>query len=255
MRLAAGAIVALAASVASGSEDFQLLRLDGHLVKWGGPDMGTPATVTYAFVAAHTRFPGARNCKEMVPLDGLLAQSGVAPATFVREAEAALAAWEEAAGISFRRIADPAAADLLIGAQAKPRRWAFADVSYAPSEGTGPRRIERSLICLNPARPWKVGRGGREGAYDLRYVLTHEAGHAIGLDHAGREGQIMSFAYPERLHGLQPGDIDGAARLYGAAGPAARTASRPEGAETVQAALPAADRSSPTDRRRLIPAD
>jgi hypothetical protein len=52
--------------------------------------------------------------------------------------------------------------------------------------------------------------------YDLRYTLTHEIGHAIGLDHPGTTSQVMSYRYEERFATLQPGDIRGAAALYGA---------------------------------------
>lgn len=214
------AALALATSAAQGADAYRLLRLGGHLVKWGGSGMGTPAVVTYAYVAERTAFPGARNCREMVPLDGLLATSAIPPARFAQETEAALGTWEAVAGITFRRTTDAAAADILIGAQATPRRVAFADVAYAGSGVSGLRRIERGLICLNPEQLWQIGFGGKEGAYDVRHVITHEAGHTIGLDHPEGDGQMMSFRYPARFRGLQAGDIDGAIRLYGTPGPA-----------------------------------
>lgn len=56
---------------------------------------------------------------------------------------------------------------------------------------------------------------GRLSHYDLRYALAHEIGHTIGLDHPGPSGQLMSFRYEERFHGLQPKDVAGLAALYG----------------------------------------
>lgn len=56
---------------------------------------------------------------------------------------------------------------------------------------------------------------GRLSHYDLRYALAHEIGHTIGLDHPGPSGQLMSFRYEERFHGLQPGNVAGLAALYG----------------------------------------
>ena len=52
--------------------------------------------------------------------------------------------------------------------------------------------------------------------YDMRYTLVHEIGHAIGLDHPGPSGQVMSFRYTENFSGLQPGDFHGVRLLYGA---------------------------------------
>ena len=214
-----GVAVSLAAIfvafVAHGADDYRLLKLEGNLVKWGSPMLGAPATVTYAYVSEPTSFPGARNCQAMVPMDELLAASGISLALFRRETEAALAAWEAVAGVTFRLSADPARADIMIGAQATPRRRAFADVAYAGLDGSGVRSIDRSLICLNPAKPWAVGFTADGDAYDLRYVLMHEAGHAIGLDHSGSHEQVMSYRYPAYFRGLQPGDIEGAAILYG----------------------------------------
>src|SRR3546814_456756 len=151
----------------------------------------------------------------MVPLDGLLEQSAVPQGVMEREAAAAFAMWQAAADIRFRRVEDQDAAQILIGAQATPRGIAFADVAYNPTASAGIRRISRSLICLNPQKPWKVGFGGDVTVYDLRYAIAHEAGHAIGLDHPSPSGQLMSFRYDELFRDLQPGDVAGVVALYG----------------------------------------
>jgi hypothetical protein len=65
-------------------------------------------------------------------------------------------------------------------------------------------------------RRWKVGFDGNLKAYDLRYTLAHEIGHAIGLDHPPGPGQIMNYRYEERFRDLQSGDVFGAVALYGA---------------------------------------
>jgi len=52
-------------------------------------------------------------------------------------------------------------------------------------------------------------------SYRLRYVLAHEIGHVLGLDHPSPSGELMSFEYSGRLEGLQPGDIAGIVALYG----------------------------------------
>lgn len=218
-RLVAVAVTLAAGGVAAAEPQYQWLRLDRYHVKWGDPQAGTGIEVTYAYVTAPYHSPDARNCRDLVPLDGLLERSAVTRAVLKRETEAAFAMWEAAADIRFRRIEDEASAQILLGAQATPRGIAFADVAYAPGRSDAVRSIQRSLICLNPQKPWKIGFGGDLEVYDLRYAIAHEAGHAIGLDHPSPSGQLMSFRYDELFRELQPGDVAGAVALYGPRSP------------------------------------
>ena len=55
------------------------------------------------------------------------------------------------------------------------------------------------------------------GALDFGTVLAHEIGHAIGLDHPGATGALMAFSNQGDIDHLMPGDIAGAAALYGPA--------------------------------------
>jgi hypothetical protein len=194
---------------------YRHLVLDGHALKWGEPVLGTGATVTYALVEEKVGFPGARNCGFMASLGGMLSRNGIEAGSFSRELAEALRVWEGAADITFSP-ADPATADILIGAQVKPAGYAFANVDYDQTEtGRGPRSISRSMVCLNPARPWKIGFDGDLDIYDLRYTLIHEIGHAIGLDHPAIAGQLMAYKYGEKFRVLQAGDIRGVEALYG----------------------------------------
>lgn len=196
-------------------DNFRLLRMQGNPVKWGTPVPGTGARVTYAYVTATREFPDTINCSRMTSFDGLLAASGVSESALREEVAAAFAVWEKAANIAFVE-SDEATAQILIGAQANPRWFAFTNVmSHLEAEapiGT----IDQALICLNPRKAWKVGFDGDLTVYDLRYTFIHEIGHAIGLDHAGIASQLMSFAYREAFRDLQPGDVAGIDSLYGA---------------------------------------
>jgi hypothetical protein len=212
MVLAAGWSAAQAQTIVA----YRHLVLDGHALKWGAPVLGTGATVTYALVDREARFPGARNCSSMAPIDGLLSRNAIGAGSFSRELAAALRVWEGAADITFAP-ADPATADILIGAQVEPIGYAFANVEYDRTEtGPGPRSIARSMVCFNPTRAWKVGFDGELAVYDIRYTLIHEIGHAIGLDHPAITGQLMAYKYGEKFRALQAGDIRGVEALYGA---------------------------------------
>ncbi len=210
------AMCATGAASASDASNFKILKLEGNSVRWhkSGAGFQTPV-VTYSLVSDSVDFPGARNCRKMTSLDELTASSQVAMAAMREEISAAFAMWESVAGISFREAADPAKADILIGAQVEPEGWAFADVFYDARSPDEIKPISRSLVCLNPAKRWKIGFDGDLQTYDLRYTIAHEIGHAIGLDHPSGAGQLMNYRYEERFRQLQPGDVQGALQLYG----------------------------------------
>jgi hypothetical protein len=205
----------IAGATISSDGSFRLLKLDGYHVKWGEHTLGAGATVSYAFVQVPMRFDGARNCGELVPMTDLATRNGISEATLQAETAAAFRAWEAAANITFIPVDDPDQADILIGAQGRPVGRAYANVMYQPGSVDGVRAIDRALVCLNPDQRWKVGFDGDIEVYDLRYTLVHEIGHAIGLDHPGPSGQVMSFVYREDFSDLQPGDFHGVQLLYG----------------------------------------
>jgi len=195
---------------------FRLLDLENQSVKWQSPRWGERAAVTYAFATQASSTEGARNCAKMLPPEAAYAPSHISRTAFRREVAAAFRMWETVADITFRQTDDEQAANILIGAQGEPIGRAFTNVALKPATADGRKVIARSLICLNPRQPWKIGFDGNLGVYDLRYTIAHEIGHAIGLDHPSASGQLMSYRYDERQKGLQPGDIKGAALLYGA---------------------------------------
>jgi hypothetical protein len=250
----AGAVVGLLCAclaipvAAQDAEAFRVLKLEGHQVRWQLPAAGGPRVVTYRVVNETLSFPAARNCRGLAPLDGLLAGSGLPPTAVKAEVAAAFTMWEAAANIVFKEAAEGAAADILIGAQTEPDGWAFADVFYATASSDAVKPITQALVCLNPAKPWKVGFDGDLKTYDLRYTLAHEIGHAIGLDHPQGANQIMNYRYEERFRALQPGDIRGALALYGAPSrPALVVAAEPQHSAGVAGAVS----SGPADGRAL----
>jgi Matrixin len=195
---------------------FRLLDLENQSVKWQSPRWGESAVVTYAFATQPTNTANARNCAKLLPPERAYAPSHVSRTAFRREVAAAFRMWETVADITFRQTDDEQSANILIGAQGEPIGRAFTNVALKPGTADGRKVIARSLICLNPRQPWKIGFDGNLDVYDLRYTIAHEIGHAIGLDHPSAAGQLMSYRYDERQPGLQPGDIKGAALLYGA---------------------------------------
>lgn len=220
LRILCFCLAVLFLPVAAQAQDragFRLLKLDGRTVKWGEAAYGASSTVTYALLARRRSFNDAHNCRAMAPVeDGFLAAQGIAPAEFEAAVTDSFDMWQSAAGVTFVKAADPETADILIGVDLDKRGWAHADVRAAASDGDI-RTIKRSLICLNPEKVWKIGFGKDSDAQDVRYTLSHEIGHAIGLNHPGPHGAVMAYRYAEDFNDLQPGDINGARVLYGPA--------------------------------------
>ncbi len=218
MRAVALALLMLGMSVTVAlAAGYRLLVLDGQPVKWGDGRFGTGVGLTYSFVQTPTTYPGAINCGAMVPVTKMLQRSGIAVQEFHAEIREAFRIWEQVADLRFTYVEDPAHADIVIGAQAKPRGIAFANVWHKQAKDGPLAAITRASICLNPDLPWERTVDGDVGTPSLRHIASHEIGHTIGLDHPGRTGQLMGFHYSEDLTGLRPGDVMGAVKLYGAA--------------------------------------
>jgi hypothetical protein len=234
--LAIALFLAFASSAVSGGYD--LLEIEGKVVKWGETRFGAGATVSYAFADRTLSFPGARNCPVIEPARLQDEVGAIGSATMASLFEQALSAWENVADLAFVKAASVESADIVIGAQTEPRGRAYANVTAeqapmverainnhpasvaaAPQPRTGASenigRISRALICLNPHHLWKTQFDGDMNIYDLRYTFMHEIGHAIGLNHSGRSGSVMAFGYDEKTEVLESGDIAGAVRLYG----------------------------------------
>jgi len=217
------AVLILVAAVPARAQDtYRLLLIDEHPVKWGAPERGTGATITY-HLAGEASKGGNVNCRGITPLAPLLSYSHIGHRTFGEALDAAVRAWESAADVRFVRVGDDQPANLTISAEQIPDGVAFTDVTTA-SSATSITPLESAIICLNPRVRWSAAPHDKH-AKALTYVLEHEIGHALGLDHPGPEGELMSFEYSDTIRTLQPGDIEGIVSLYGRAAHAVALAS------------------------------
>ena len=162
-------------------------------------------------------FPDAVNCGELAPMRGLVKAWAGDTVRLERLLAGAFAIWSREADLRFRPAGAGESPDILIGAQGRPKRIAFANVwSAAAAAKGGFAPLTRATICFNPGLPWSVADGeAPRGGLDLRTVLAHEIGHAIGLDHPGATGSLMGYSNQGDIDRLMPGDIAGAVALYG----------------------------------------
>lgn len=219
--LLASVLVALCASSGLAAA-YRLLVLDGDPVKWGETRFGAGAEVKYGFVRQPTTFAKAINCGAMEPVTAMLARSGIAERQFRAEVRKAFDEWEKVANLRFTYTAEPAQADILIGAQSRPTGIAFANVWHAPVPEARIAMLTAATICYNPLLAWEGGLDGDKKTLSIHQITAHEIGHAIGLDHPGSTGQLMGYRYSEEAPGLHAGDIMGAVKLYGTARPTSR---------------------------------
>ena len=240
--LAIASCLCSASSVSAG----ELLKLEGHLMRWA-PEGDGKTVISYSIlkgpyhVESDKSILSPSNCAKMHAFADIVAKSpSLGEATAETGLQSALRAWESVANITFVEIADPARANIVIGAADDPGGHAFANLSYRSKKGLTPVTmalgkpeaakaqalgteggdgsivpIDQSYVCLNPKMRWKSGFDGNLDVYDLRHTFMHEIGHAIGLDHPGATGAVMAFRYDEGVRELQPSDIAGIQRLYG----------------------------------------
>jgi len=210
------------AATANADSDFRFLRIEGHMVKWGPPILGTGATITYAVVTGPSAIAGSVNCLRTAGIGGVLKRSHVTRKLFDRELAGAIEMWQSSADLHFVASKSLREADIVFAAEADSAGIAFADVALDRSTAGGVTRLKRGIVCLNPAVQWSAAPDGRydstttdRASYRLRYTLAHEIGHILGLDHPGPDGELMSFEYGQKRDGLGQGDIAGITLLYG----------------------------------------
>lgn len=214
--LIAGALSLVATpGLAESSAGYRQLALGGSLLRWLPSSPSAPIELRYRLGEEKTDQPDAINCRQLQPPTTLLRWSGIGVGEFRRALSEAFQRWRDAADITFAEAEPGSKADIVVGEQGDPTGFAFTNVELGDRTPEGITPIVGASICLNPARKWKIGYDGNLAIYDLVHTLTHEIGHAIGLDHPGGRDHLMSFRYTETVAGLSEGDRRGAVAIYG----------------------------------------
>lgn len=183
--------------------------------KWGSPTMGTSGgVVTWSLM------PTGTDCTAEFAGCSITALSAFMPAGYLSVVQAAFSAWSAVADITFVQVADDGAAynaattsgDIRLGGHTfDGPSGTLAHGFYPPANGDSAAGdihfdIEETWVLSLP-----------DAGLDLFNVLTHELGHAIGLDHTAVPASLMNPFYTEAFSGPQADDIAGAQFIYGAA--------------------------------------
>ena len=183
--------------------------------KWGTPGMGNPGgVVTWSLM------PTGTSCAAESAGCSVTALASFMPVGYLSVVQAAFGAWSAVANISFQEVADDGAAynaattsgNIRLGGHVFDGAFGtLAHGFYPPMNGAS----AAGDIHFDIAETWDLSLAG--AGIDLFNVLTHEIGHAIGLDHTGVANSLMNAFYSEAFSGPQADDIAGAQFIYGAA--------------------------------------
>ena len=207
--------IAASVTAAHSEQPFVALVIDGAQVRWTDRATGDHLELRYAIAHRDTKIADAVNCGALSAPARLIERSAIDQISFQRAAREAFSRWERVANITFVEVHDQSDADIVIGEQAEPTGRAYTNLTLSRESVAGFRQINAAAICLNPESRWKIGFDGDLTTYDISRTLTHEIGHALGLDHPGARGHVMSFRYGEAEKDLTEGDVQGARHIYG----------------------------------------
>lgn len=179
--------------------------------KWGSPVFGTGATVTWSYMASGVdcSADGGGLCSSF---------ASFMPVGFEAAVNAAFAAWASVADLTFMQIADGGEAfnapgtsgDIRLGGHTfDGPSGTLAHGYYPPVNGD----TAAGDIHFDTAESWKLGWGGP--GFNIYQVLSHELGHALGLDHTAVPNSLMNPFYTEAFMGPQADDIAGMQYIYG----------------------------------------
>jgi Ca2+-binding RTX toxin-like protein len=125
----------------------------------------------------------------------------------------AFAQWSQAGNIQFIQTTDNGAA---FGVPGPPENFETIRIAFGPFDGVPANGIgvfpfagNRGSLLINTAA------GGYWNPQTLFFVVMHELGHVLGLDHPSAGPNVMQASGVEYLTNLQPGDIAGIRAIYG----------------------------------------
>ena len=141
-------------------------------------------------------------------------------AAYQAAVQGAVAAWDDAAGVTLVQVADSAAADIRIGCgDFGATAGQIGETDYSYTTGATQTFVPGVTVSIEDPAERPVGADGLYAGTQtsLAQVALHEVGHALGLGHSPSD--TASVMYPVATaanRGLDQTDLDGIHALYGA---------------------------------------
>jgi len=133
-------------------------------------------------------------------------------------AKASLQMWSEVSHVNF--IQNPWAPEtsiLNIGVTPMDGPWnVLGRGGYGYTNAGGFWHITNGVAALDAMENWdlRIGNGDVPGTVDFFTVMSHEIGHALGLDHSSNPNDVMYPYYMGARNWLSTGDIQNIQGLY-----------------------------------------
>ena len=137
-------------------------------------------------------------------------------------ARASLQMWSSVSNVNFvQNQSVPDTSILTIGVTPMDGRWnVLGRGGYRYTNAGGFWHISSGVAALDATENWdlRIGNRDRPGTLDFFTVLSHEIGHALGLDHSSNPDDVMYPYYMGARSWLSAGDIQNVQGLYGGGG-------------------------------------
>jgi hypothetical protein len=203
---------------------FQLYEDNRH---WESTTLGATPTVTWGFAdtGSECRIGTDDTCVNAGTVNDITEIiPGETPGVIFREADRAFNTWSDVANISFEFATDNP--DILLGghsidgrADGATRNTLAHTFRNILNAGTNNEIFNFVDIHFDTDDIFNLTADETEanpGSGFFFNFLTHEIGHALGLDHEEDVNSIMMGLVPNRPEGLQADDIAGIQEIYGA---------------------------------------
>ena len=169
--------------------------------KWGQDQTVGSAGGTVTFSFAEENVDG-----QFATFDSFITRT-----SFKEEITESLANWENIANIRFVLTEDSPSVDIRFGWMEIDGPGGVLGQTTVPVSG----RLSKVIVGLDVEEDWFLNGDAPPNKIDFSSTVTHEVGHAIGIDHSQSSNALMNASYSTNIFELREDDINAAVHIYG----------------------------------------